>query len=288
MRLLGRSQPSNTISAPAPPSLARALHEGQHLALLHQPAPHTPFEHGARGSASPALPAVHDPHAAQAALGCRGMNPSQALRELVTAQAVQVQLRLQCPVATAQARAPPPGSKSRAPEGQGLVGVEQGIDVEVVVDSASRTRRSSACAAGRAGCRLFTCMARGRDAGSTGLTDRACAAQWSAGRVAVSACCSAPLGGAAPVQLQAAIGPAGRPGTCRVTTAHVRRRTPPGAPTTKWSTTRTSSTASAAQVLGSISSSSAPRGLGHAAGMVVGQDDGRGANSSARLATSRG
>jgi hypothetical protein len=106
------------------------LHKGQHFFFLHQPALHPALEHRGLAGRAQAF-AVHHAHAAPAVLVRLSDEIGQGLPGVFAPKAMQVELALQSPAAASELAhdiGPEPG----APKAQGLVGFEQGFDVELI------------------------------------------------------------------------------------------------------------------------------------------------------------
>src|SRR5574337_1215930 len=106
------------------------LHEGQHLLLLHQPALHAALEHGCLARRAQAL-AMHHTHAAQARAVGQADEFAQRLARLLYAQAVQIQLALDAPLAGAQP-ARHVQAHAGAAKAQLVIHVQQRAHVELV------------------------------------------------------------------------------------------------------------------------------------------------------------
>ena len=106
------------------------LYKCQHFLLLCQPALNPAFEHRCLAGRAQSL-AVHHAHTAQALLVDLADELAELLARLVNAQAVQIDLRLDGPLAAAQL-ARDVGAHPGPAIAQVLVGVEQGARVEFV------------------------------------------------------------------------------------------------------------------------------------------------------------
>src|SRR6185369_8772826 len=99
-----------------PAFVPTGLHEGQHLVLLDQPALHAALEHRRLARGAQAL-AVHYAHAAPTSTVRFADERGQRLARFLAAQAVQVDLALDAPVALAQL-ARDVGAYARPPQAQ--------------------------------------------------------------------------------------------------------------------------------------------------------------------------
>ena len=127
---LGRS---STISAPCPPSCARACAKAITSVLLHQPAAHLALEHRLAPGRAIALAVHRRARSAGRRAPHRAGRRTSCSRASSRRSAVQIELRLDGPDAAAQL-AHHLRPDAAAAKRQRLVGVEQRFDVELVGD----------------------------------------------------------------------------------------------------------------------------------------------------------